>query len=32
MKLPEDGDCPAGFKQEKGIRKLIKTLFNKSNN
>ncbi len=32
MQLPEDGDCPAGFKQEKGIRKLIKTLFNKSNN
>lgn len=29
MELPEDVDFPAGFEQEKGIRKLIKIRFNK---
>ncbi len=29
MELPEGVDFPAGFEQEKGIRKLIKTMFNK---
>lgn len=32
MKLPEGVDFPAGFEQEKGIRKLIKTMFNKRKN
>ncbi len=32
MELPEGVDLPAGFKQEKGIRKLIKTIFNKRKN
>lgn len=32
MELPEGIDFPAGFEQEKGIRKLIKTMFNKSKN
>ena len=29
MELPEGVDFPAGFEQEKGIRKLIKTMLNK---
>lgn len=29
MELPEGVDFPTGFEQEKGIRKLIKTMFNK---
>ena len=29
MELPEGVDFPTGFGQEKGIRKLIKTMFNK---
>lgn len=32
IKLPEGVDLPAGFEQEKGIRKLIKTIFNKRKN
>ncbi len=32
MELPEGVDLPAGFEQEKGIRKLIKTIFNKRKN
>lgn len=32
MELPEGVEFPAGFEQEKGIRKLIKTMFNKKKN
>lgn len=32
MELPEGVDLPVGFEQEKGIRKLIKTIFNKRKN
>lgn len=32
MELPEGVDLPIGFEQEKGIRKLIKTIFNKRKN
>ena len=32
MELPEGVDLPAGLEQEKGIRKLIKTIFNKRKN
>lgn len=32
MELPEGMDFPAGFEQKKGIRKLIKTMFNKRKN
>ena len=32
MELPEGVEFPAGFEPEKGIRKLIKTLFNKKKN
>lgn len=32
MELPEGVDLPAGFEREKGIKKLIKTIFNKREN
>lgn len=32
MELPEGVDLPVGFEQKKGIRKLIKTIFNKRDN
>lgn len=32
IELPEGVDLPFGFKQEKGIKKLMKTMFNKSKN
>lgn len=32
MELPDGVDLPTGFEQEKGIRKFIKTLFNKKKN
>ncbi len=32
MELPEGVDLPTGFEQETGIRKLIKTIFNKNKN
>lgn len=32
MELPEGVDLPVGFEQGRGIKKLIKTIFNKRNN
>ena len=30
MELPQGVDFPAGFEQEKSVRKLFKTIFNKN--